>query len=230
MTDAAPVVARVQMPEKGVFLVRCAADVRPAVGTSAIVLLDYGEDVGRVQSVAEYDPERHGAHLPGFQLLREQVGADAGRLAENEALAEKMRAEFLQRVRPRVPDLRIPYARLSFGRARLFLRFMSHENRPDLSSAIAAFRRRHGVSVQAWQTGLRDAVGAVGAVGPCGRACCCCTWQTHYPAGLTAEKCRGGAPGAQNGICGRFKCCLAFEDREACADGISRAAPAHEAD
>lgn len=218
MTETVPVVAQVLMPEKGVFLVRCAEQVRPVVGTRVVVALDYGEDVGTLQSLATYDSKEHGSHIPGFQLLRESTAGDRSRLEENEARTESLRADFLQMARERVPDLRIPYARLSLGRSRLFLRFTSQTNRPDLSEPIAAFKRRHGLSVQAWQMGPRDVVGAVGAIGPCGRACCCCTWQTHYPTGLTADRCKGGASLAQNGICGRFKCCLAFEDCE--SEGI----------
>lgn len=212
MTDGAPIVAQVLMPEKGVFLVRCAEGLRPSIGDSVIVALDYGEDVGRIQGVAAYNAEEHGPRLPGFQLLRGKAPDDAARLEANDLQAETLREEFLRSARARVPDLRIPYARLSFGRTRLFIRFTSQVNRPDLSETIAAFKRQHDLSVQAWQMGPRDVVGAVGAIGPCGRPCCCCTWQTRYPAGLTADRCKGGNAAAQNGICGRFKCCLAFED------------------
>lgn len=210
--EAVPVVAQVLMPEKGVFLVRCAEGVRPLVGSSVIVALDYGEDLGRIQSLADYNPEQHGPRLPGFQLLREKTAGDDIRLAENETRAETMRKDFVERAQTRIQDLRVPYARLSFGRARLFFRFTSQVNRPDLSASIAEIKRKYCLSVQAWQMGPRDVVGAVGALGPCGRPCCCCSWQMHYPTGLTADRCKGCNPGAQNGICGRFKCCLAFEE------------------
>ena len=59
----------------------------------------------------------------------------------------------------------------------------------------------------------RDEVSLTGALGPCGRRCCCCDWQARYPQGLTGDRVRaqGGSVGAPNGICGRYRCCLAFE-------------------
>ena len=56
-----------------------------------------------------------------------------------------------------------------------------------------------------------DEVGLLGGLGPCGRPCCCATWQRRYPSHLNADRFRGENPARLNGTCGRFKCCLAFE-------------------
>ncbi|MBQ8112371.1 MAG: hypothetical protein IJ146_04115 [Kiritimatiellae bacterium] len=212
MTDDAIVVAQVVMPEKGVFLVRCVCE-GPPPGAHALVTLDYGADIGLVTACAEYDPERHGSRVPGFQLLRLKNDGDDSQIADNERLSTEMRNAFAQAAQARAPDLRVPYARLSYGRTRLFLRYVTSVQKPDLSQAVAEVRRRYGVSVNAWQMGPRDEVSVMGGIGPCGRPCCCATWQTRYPAHLTAERFRGESTAALNGTCGRFKCCLAFEKR-----------------
>lgn len=208
-----PVVAQVMMPEKGLFLVRCTCEP-PRYGAQVLVSLDYGQDLGMVTESGEYDPDRHGSRLPGFQLLRLKAPEDEAVLAENEKLSLAMRTTFMKAAQPMVPDLRVPYARLSFARTRLFIRFVCGVQRPDLSKPIAEIRRLFGVSVNAWQMGPRDEVSVMGGLGPCGRACCCATWQTRYPARLAAERVRGGNPAMLNGTCGRFKCCLAFENDE----------------
>ncbi len=203
-------VAQVVMPEKGLFLVRCACPP-PPYGSLALVTLDYGSDFGMVTDTAVYDPARHGARPPGFQLLREKTPEDDAQLAANEKLSQAMRTTFVKTAQTAVPDLQVPYVRLSFGRNRLFIRFTSVQQKPDLARPIAELRRLFGVSVNAWQMGPRDEVSMLGGLGPCGRACCCCTWQQRYPAHLSAERGRGENPAALNGTCGRFKCCLAFE-------------------
>ena len=210
MTDV-PVVAQVVMPEKGLFLVRCSCEP-PRYGAQALVSLDYGQDLGMVTECGEFDPGRHGARLPGFQLLRLKTPEDDAVLAENEKLSLAMRTTFVKAAQGEVPDLRVPYARLSFARTRLFIRFVSAQQRPDLSRPIAEIRRLFGVSVNAWQMGPRDEVSVMGGLGPCGRACCCATWQKRYPARLAAERFKGMNPAMLNGTCGRFKCCLAFEE------------------
>ena len=209
MTDV-PVVAQVVMPEKGLFLVRCNCEPL-RYGTQVLVSLDYGQDLGMVTECGVYDPARHGSRLPGFQLLRPKTAEDDSVLAENEKLSLAMRTTFLKAAQQMVPDLRVPYARLSFARTRLFIRFVSSSQRPDLSRPIAEIQRLFGVSVNAWQMGPRDEVSVMGGLGPCGRACCCATWQKRYPARLAAERFKGGNPAMLNGTCGRFKCCLAFE-------------------
>jgi cell fate regulator YaaT (PSP1 superfamily) len=210
MNDDAIVVARVMMPEKGVFLVRCVCE-GPPPGVQALVTLDYGADFGLVTSCAEYDPEQHGSRVPGFQLLRLKDDGDDAQIAENEKRALEMRGIFTKAAQMRASDIRVPYARLSYGRTRLFLRYVTNVQKPDLSAAAADVRRRYGVSVNAWHMGPRDEVSMLGGLGPCGRPCCCATWQTRYPAHLTAERFRGESAVSLNGTCGRFKCCLAFE-------------------
>ena len=219
-------VARVQMPENGIFMMRVDDDLAFADAKNAatagrfIVLLDYGEDVGTVLETAVYDPAVHGARIPGFRLLR-PLGADDERTLEaNKARATEMRAAFLQVARATVPDLRVPCARLSFGRRRLFLRYLTECRKPDFGAAVEEMSRRFGVELNLWAMGPRDEVAEIGALGPCGRVCCCCSWQQRYPSHLTPAN-SSSLPALLNGICGRFKCCLAFE-RDCNCDIIPR--------
>ena len=209
MTNAAPEVALVAMPEKGQFLVRCTCPP-PAPGTQAVVVLDYGQDMGLVMETGTYDAARHGSRPPGFQLLRPATDEDRAILPDRAEQARAMSGTFVTIARNTIPDLRVPYARLSLGGTRLFVRFTSATARPDLGPAIAEVRRLHGVTVNAWQMGPRDEVGILGGLGPCGRPCCCATWQRRYPY-LNVDRFKGGNPAGLNGTCGRFKCCLAFE-------------------
>ena len=201
--EAPPLVARVLMPERGVFLVCLPEGFDSPCGTRCLVQLDYGEDVGEVKCAAPYDPAAHGPRIPGFRLLRPFRPEDAARLEANDALAKSMCVTFLKLAAAAGHRLRIVHQRLSFGRERLFIRFVSDRPRPDLSHPCAELKRLFNTTVNAWQLGPRDEVALTGSLGPCGRPCCCCTWQTHVPQGLT---------GGQNGICGRYRCCLAFED------------------
>ncbi len=214
MTGRVPEVARLLMPERGIFLVGLPEGFDPAYGMRCLAQLGYGEDVGEVKSFGPYDPAMHGDRLPGFQLLRPLTAKDDERLEANAALAKSMCVTFNKLAQEQADGVRIVYKRLSFGRERLFVRYVSDTPRADLRRPCAELKRLFNVTVNAWQLGPRDEVALTGALGPCGRVCCCADWQTHYPQGLTAERVRamGAGAGAQNGICGRFKCCLAFQD------------------
>jgi len=211
MTDVN--VVSVVMPERGVFLVRCPDSIsidECQPGRKAIVMLDYGLDSGEIVSAAQYDPAIHGDRVPGYRLDRFLQDGDAERIAENSDLADKMKSSFEETVVADVPDFRILSARLSFGRSRLFLRYISERRRPDLSRATSEMKSLFNVSVNAWQVGPRDEVACTGAIGPCGRICCCASWQKRFPTKVNPLKNMNQA--GVNGICGRFKCCWSFEN------------------
>ena len=213
VSSSTPRVARVRMPEKGVFTVRCAESLALPCGARVVVNLDYGLDLAELCDVAPFDPSRDGPHPPGFTLVRPAGPDDLSAAEVNDARAREMRESFIQAARRVVPDIRVPYARLSLGGGRLFVRYACERLRPDLRHVINDFRREHQVGVSAWQMGPRDEVRVMGALGPCGRVCCCASWQQKYPGGLTADALKGLGlnAAALNGICGRYKCCLAFE-------------------
>ena len=216
MSAELPQVAHVLMPERGMFLVCLPEGFDSPYGTRCLVHLDYGEDVAEVRCAATYDPEIHGPRIPGFRLIRPLTPEDTARLDANEQLAESMCVTFLKlAAADGHAALRIVHRRLSFGRERLFIRFVAPEKtRPDLSRPCSEIRRLFNATVNAWQLGPRDEVALTGALGPCGRRCCCCDWQARYPQGLTSDRVRaqGGSTAiAPNGICGRYRCCLAFE-------------------
>lgn len=211
-------VAKVLMPERGVFAVRVDGSFVVAGAANAVckgrcvVSLDYGEDVGRVFCVQPYDPAVHGDRVPGFRIVRPLEDQDRKTLAENENLASAMRNAFLSFAKDAVQDIRVLVARLSLGRKKLFLRYVTEEPKVDLSYAQEALKRQFGVDVSLWAMGPRDEVSEVGGLGPCGRVCCCSSWQRRYPSKLSPGKRSGSSlPSLMNGTCGRFKCCLAFE-------------------
>jgi cell fate regulator YaaT (PSP1 superfamily) len=216
MSGVELLVAKAVMPERGVFFVRVDEDavrnglVRAGDRGKFVVALDYGEDVGQVGAVESYDSEVHGPRVPGFRLLRPLADADGKILEENSRLASAMASSFASIAREAVTDLRIPFSRLSFGRKRLFLRCVTEKTKPDFSTAQEYLKQQFGVETNIWPMGPRDEVSVLGGIGPCGRACCCCSWQFKYPSHLAPDR-RESTPALMNGACGRFKCCLAFE-------------------
>ena len=211
-------VAKALMPERGVFAVRVEESLVVSGAVTAdtsgrfVVALDYGEDVGRIFGVQPYDPSVHGDRVPGFRVVRELEAQDEKTLSENETLSSAMRNAFLSFAKDAVGDIRVPVARLSLGRKKLFLRYVTEQPKVDLSSAQEALKRQFGVDVSLWAMGPRDEVSEIGGLGPCGRVCCCCSWQRRYPSKLAPDKRSGTSlPSLVNGTCGRFKCCLAFE-------------------
>lgn len=213
-------VSKVMMPERGLFMVLVdeslvfSGEVAPGTKGRFVVALDYGEDVGNVVATEAYDPKVHGERMPSYRLLRRLSDEDAKTISDNEKLAAAMCNSFLSAMKDVAASIRIRSVRLSFGRTRLFIRYASDLPRIDFSAANSFLKKQFNVEANIWAMGPRDEVAGLGGLGPCGRVCCCCSWQMRYPSRLTPER-RTPAPMLMNGTCGRFKCCLAFE-RESC--------------
>ncbi len=213
--ERALLLARVIMPEKGVFSVRCPKD-GIGKGCRAVVNLGYGPDVGVVLGTEFYDPAVHGASVPGYLLIRAASDADEREIASQRQDAARMKDAFLRLARETEPEIRILHLRLSLGRQRLFVWYAAPRRGVDLSDAAREFGRSENVQVFARQLSPREEVGFLGAVGPCGRPCCCATWQTRPAQGSGTAgraRCKACYGTAQpNGVCGRHKCCLSFEE------------------
>ena len=136
MTDAPPLLAKVQMPEKGVFAVRC-PHAGFAKGQTVVVNLGYGPDLGTVLGIETYDSAVHGASVPGYQLVRAKTDEDARTAEANAASALKLRAAFLPLAQEAAPDVRILHARLSLGR----YSGRKYSTRRAISSSTRSYRR-----------------------------------------------------------------------------------------
>jgi cell fate regulator YaaT (PSP1 superfamily) len=210
----------VRTPERGVYTVRSSlAGVRR--GQTVVLVLGGSEDVGEVVDVQTYDPARHGPDLPGYFLARVVTADDEAKMAANAQTAAVLKDRFLARVRETFPDVRMPHARLALGGGRLFVWYVYEKGRLDLNVLRKAFAREAGIQLNAWQVGPRDEVALLGAIGPCGRPCCCATWQTQYPAADRLARSRAGGLSGSYGMCNRPKCCLAFEEKDVAENGES---------
>lgn len=207
-------VARVRMPENGVFQCRVPAALALVPHEVCLVELDYGVDAGVLLEL--FGMSEHGTgeeRLPGFRLLRKVTPEDEVRIAENLKLAEKANRAFQLSVAREKGHVRVLHARFSYERDRLFIRYAAQVP-VDLRRFIGQLQRDFKTHVDLWQVGVRDEAALTGCLGPCGRAVCCCTWQRQFQSvNVRMAKAQEMPlnPVTINGSCGRLKCCLRFE-------------------
>jgi cell fate regulator YaaT (PSP1 superfamily) len=205
-------IVRIRLPENGVFLCRAADSASLSPGDTCLAELDYGLDVAEVlelQGVSEGGGER----LPSFRVVRRLADEDGKRLRENEALAERARAAFQGAVRHEKGGVRVLYARFSYARERLFIRYAAWQP-VDLRRFVGQIQRDYKTHVDLWQVGVRDEAALIGCMGPCGREACCCRWQRQFKSvnvRMAKSQEMSLNPMTINGTCGRLKCCLRFE-------------------
>ena len=201
-------IANIVTPENGMYMCRRPDGLRLQAGCRCLASLDYGVDCVTFRSEETVD-----AKPPSFALLRELREADGAVLAQNEETARRAKEAFdraTARERGRVRALR---ARLSFGRERMFIRYTA-QIPVDLRRYAGELGRAFHAQFHFWQVSAREEAALLGCVGVCGRKACCCSWQ-QIPPQVTIKMAKEQAvplqPATINGICGKLKCCLAFE-------------------
>ena len=92
--------------------------------------------------------------------------------------------------------------------------FFSSEERVDLRRMSRDLAAAIGARVDVRQIGVRDGAGVIGGIGPCGNELCCSSFLRKFSSvSIRFAKDQGLSLNPQRitGMCGRLKCCLAYE-------------------
>ena len=89
------------------------------------------------------------------------------------------------------------------------------ENRVDFRELVKSLASKLKLRIEMHQVGSRDEVQCMGAIGPCGRVCCCKAHLNDFDkVTIKMAKVQGLSlnPSKLNGMCGKLMCCLKYED------------------
>ena len=144
MTDAPLLLAKVQMPEKGVFAVRC-PQAGLTKGQEVVVNLGYGIDLGTLLGIEAYDPAVHGPSVPGYLLVRAKTEEDARMAEANATAARAFRKAFLEMAQEAGRTLlRTQYTSVEF--TSMTIDYLNQELAPMIT--------RHGVLLDVYGEGV----------------------------------------------------------------------------
>jgi cell fate regulator YaaT (PSP1 superfamily) len=169
-----------------------------------------GHEYGRVVQ-GNYDVDAELLTAPLRPVVRKAT-------PEDEATRQRQQAEEAMQLFKRVArDRRVPIkpyvAEQLFDGGRIVVQYGAEE-KVDLRGVAAEVGRRLGIRVEARQVGPRDGARSVGSVGLCGPTLCSSRFPSHeQPVTLRMAKDQDVPmnPGRITGLCGRLRCCLAFE-------------------
>ena len=168
-----------------------------------------GEAYGRVVE------EAHEAETPerAFRVLRVATPADDALRREQRERAAEIRRVFRRAAVQRHPAIKVHGAEMPFDGRRVVIGF-SAEDRVDLRPVAQDVGRQLGVRIEVRQVGPRDGARVTGAYGLCGDVLCCTRFPAHEKR-ITLRMAKDQElpvnPGRVTGLCGRLRCCLAFE-------------------
>lgn len=148
-------------------------------------------------------------------FLRLETEDDTSRRETNEKLAKAAMHVFDTENQGAVFNPHAVAATFDYERKNLIL-FFSADKPYDTKRSVISLKRRYAAEVEIKQIGIRDEFSALGAIGPCGRVCCCATGifsSGIQNVNLKMAKAQNVSlnPVNLNGQCERIKCCVAFE-------------------
>ena len=170
-----------------------------------------GQELGRV---VKGNHELDGDQAPALKkVLRRATAGDEEIYEENRHEARRALLVFREVMRETGLTLKPVTAELVHDRSRLVFSYQV-EGRPDVTTFQAELRRRLGRRVELRAVGPRECARLCGDHGLCGGQHCCRRFPSHEkPITLRMAKDQELAlsSGRITGLCGRLRCCLAFE-------------------
>jgi cell fate regulator YaaT (PSP1 superfamily) len=188
-----------------------ADDENLTVGDYVIVESDTGSEWGVVASAPT---EKRATAKENAQVLRKADAKDEKQIALLLKSAVYAKAKCGELVEKLKLDMKVISAYYNFDASKVTIYF-SAEQRVDFRELVRQLSGTLRTRTELRQIGARDEVKIKGAVGTCGCVCCCKKFWNEYPeVSIKMAKNQGIAlnPDKINGMCGRLKCCLSYED------------------
>ena len=170
-----------------------------------------GQELGRVVQ-ANHDLDGEPA-TPLKRVVRRATEVDHETAASNREEARRAMRVFRDVIKQQGAELKPVAAELVFDGSRVVFSYES-ERRPDAAKLQSALRDRLHRRVELRSVGPRECARLCGDVGLCGGGQCSRRYPTHeQPITLRMAKDQDlpMSSGRITGLCGRLRCCLAFE-------------------
>ena len=170
-----------------------------------------GTEYGRVVTPAQELDEKRGRLKP---VMRRATSDDEQLVERRKEEAKEALAAFRELRRKLDVDARAVHAEVTLDGSRVVFTYRT-EGKPNVSALRRELGERLGSKVELRSAGPREAARRCGGDGLCGTGKMCCTRFPSYeqPIGLRMAKDQDlpMTSGRITGLCGRLRCCLAFE-------------------
>lgn len=185
------------------------------IGDLVLANSERGLEIGRVVSIKEEETLKK--ENPDVQVTRIQKPAtkyDLERQKENDKNAKIALEECKKIGKQHELDMKFINAEYTYDCSKLIFYFVSEE-RIDFRELVKELVSKYKVRIELRQVGPRDEIKAYDNIGTCGREVCCRTFLPDFES-VTIKMAK--EQGLQinmaklSGNCGRFKCCLKYEE------------------
>jgi len=192
------------------------------IGDACVVEADHVMEYGHIVSI---DGETQTAPEGMPRVLRRATMQDQTMAGENQLFSKTALRLCQEKINEHQLDMRLVRVHYSLDRSHLTVTFTADE-RVDFRQLIHDLAAETHARVEMRQIGARDEAAICGGLASCGRVLCCAVWLREFDnIHIRMAKSQGLSlnPVTLNGMCGRLKCCLRYE--QACYQDLARGLP-----
>jgi cell fate regulator YaaT (PSP1 superfamily) len=205
-------VVRVEFAGPGRMQYCSASGTTPALGDVVVVETEWGVGIGEVCAVLPSAVSDQ-LKVPVWTILRKATPTDLSRRAALLQREREARSFCRERILARGLPMKLTEVRIGLDSSKAMFYFTA-DGRVDFRELVKDLVQHLHTRVELRQIGVRDEAKVLGSAGACGRPVCCHAFlQGFAPVSIRMAKDQNLAlnPGKLSGICGRLKCCLAYE-------------------
>lgn len=194
------------------------------LGDFALVEQDRGEIMARIDSgPVKFLPGVEEETIPKIIRLAEEKDMELHQA--NEILCQEAKTFCKQCIKERQLEMKLVDVDVFFDRSK-FIFYFTAPGRIDFRELVKDLVRAYRARIELRQIGVRHDTQRLGALGNCGRVCCCRGYLRKF-APVTIKMAKEQNlflnPSKISGICGRLLCCLSYEQEN--YENFHRASP-----
>lgn len=201
---------KVKFEENGKEYSFDAAGVYVNIGDKVIVDTVRGNELGEICSRVQFKEVGE----PLKKVIRIASEEDIKQKQENEKKEEDIKNECQEMADGFRLDMKVVKTELAFDRSKVIIYFTA-DDRVDFRELVKTLAGKLKMRIELKQIDAREETKLLGGLGPCGKECCCSQFLSE-PAHSTIKmaKVQGLSlnPNNISGLCGKLKCCLAYEN------------------
>ena len=185
------------------------------VGDKIVAMSERGQEIGRVVSIKTIDEFKKLDYKEAVERIdRIATKQDIEKQKELDNEAKKALETCKKLAKKYKLDMKFIHAEYTLDKSKLTCYFVA-EDRVDFREVVKDLANEYRVRIELRQVGPRDEVKAFDNIGTCGKEVCCRTFLPDFETvTIKMAKEQGLQINMQklSGNCGRFKCCLKYEE------------------
>jgi len=186
-------------------------DIDISVGDFVVVSADKGEDLGQVHQMAVVKKVKKKGTIR--TIIRHATPEDVSLLEKVRAREQSLFSVCHARIKARGLAMKLVDVESQFDGKKVTY-FFTAESRIDFRGLVRDLANTFKTRIELRQIGVRDHAKRIGGCGSCGLFLCCHSFlQDFQPVTLrmARDQSLSLSPSKISGVCGRLKCCLAYE-------------------